>query len=123
MKAKLSDTLIKNYPLLYKEGMYFECQDGWFDLINDVSLKLEKLIDTFRKEYPEHPIEIVPYAIQVKEKYGTLRFYMSTETDAMSDVINEAEERSYNTCETCGKAGRIRQGAWVMTLCDDCASS
>lgn len=36
----------------------------------------------------------VPFSIQVKEKFGTLRFYMSSETEAMSKAVLEAERRS-----------------------------
>lgn len=59
-------------------------------------------------------------ASQVKEKYGTLRFYMSGETDAMSEAINEAEDESAKTCENCGGPGKVYDGGWVVTRCDPC---
>lgn len=59
--------------------------------------------------------------LQVKEKYGSLRVYMSLETDEMSRLIEEAEEKSATTCELCGNEGglRIRNG-WYMTHCNEC---
>ena len=62
-----------------------------------------------------------PCASQVKEKFGTLRFYMTTETEEMSALIREAEERSAVTCEECGSPGTCRDGGWILTLCDKCA--
>jgi hypothetical protein len=59
-------------------------------------------------------------ASQVKEKYGTLRFYMSSETDEMDAAIHKAEYLSSKTCDICGKAGRLRGEHWVQTLCDKC---
>jgi len=61
-----------------------------------------------------------PRAFQVKEKYGTLRFYMDLPTDEMFSLIDEAEEQSAHTCEVCGKPGEERYGGWVSTLCDEC---
>jgi hypothetical protein len=61
-----------------------------------------------------------PRALQVKEKYGTLRFYMTTETDEMSSLIDEAELKSAVVCEDCGSTGKLRGGGWARTLCDDC---
>jgi hypothetical protein len=66
---------------------------------------------------------------QTKEKFGTLRFYYSlldpehTRTDHAHQVrrlVDEAEEESSRTCETCGKPGKLRtQFSWVKTLCDE----
>lgn len=59
-------------------------------------------------------------ASQVKEKFGTLRFYMSCETDEMSELIDRAEELSAKICETCGAPGELRNDGWLRTMCDDC---
>ena len=56
---------------------------------------------------------------QVKEKFGTLRYYCNG-SDNMDRLINLAKILSAVTCENCGKYGKIRQGGWIRTLCDDC---
>jgi hypothetical protein len=62
-------------------------------------------------------------ALQIKEKYGTLRFYwtgrLSKEAEARVDeAIDLAEARSACTCELCGEEGRLhRKGGWLMTRC------
>jgi len=125
MRDELDEKLVKEFPNLYRNRnggmrttcMYwgFEHGDGWFDIIYELSAKLEKLILEIPKEDREWTC-----ASQVKEKYGTLRFYMTMETDEMSTFISEAERKSEITCETCGKPGEIRGRGWLMCICDEC---
>ena len=56
-------------------------------------------------------------ASQVKEKFGTLRFYMTGQTAEMDDIIGEATRKSAVTCEECGKPGRLRGHGWLYTAC------
>jgi hypothetical protein len=113
--------LLESFPDLYITSSLgfpkfsgFECGNGWYDIIRELSEKInyEKL-----QQFGDESREL--YATQVKEKYGTLRFYMNTETPEISDLINEYEEISGRTCETCGKAGKTRNTNWIRTLCDD----
>ena len=65
----------------------------------------------------------IPIAVQVKEKFGTLRFYVDHCTDEQSAVIHFAELLSARMCEVCGAtqtAKTYREG-WHRTLCDTCA--
>lgn len=60
------------------------------------------------------------YATQVKEKFGTLRYYcapiddLNTEVlEAFRDVIDQAARMPAVTCERCGKPGVLhRRGHW-----------
>jgi hypothetical protein len=101
--------LPQNYR--YRGMMMFgiECNDGWYKLIDDLASKLEPLIKD--KNY---------YASQVKEKFASLRFYMSGYTDEMNELIEKAEEESYRTCEACGKPGACNGSGWLTVLCEDC---
>lgn len=60
------------------------------------------------------------FAEQVKEKFGTLRFYMSDETEEITNLIHEAESASSQTCEDCGAFAKMRGTAWIETKCDNC---
>jgi hypothetical protein len=51
---------------------------------------------------------------QIKEKYGTLRFYADGNMD-------DIEIRSECVCEECGRPGKLRNTGWWKTLCDKCA--
>ena len=115
MNKKNETYLYNNFPVLYRgmtlpisqSNMAFglECRDGWFDIIDELSKKLE-------------PLDVV--ASQVKEKYGTLRFYIHSGTDEAYDLIDEAEAKSEETCELCGAPGELRGAGWVTTMCDEC---
>jgi len=59
-----------------------------------------------------------PVAVQVKEKFGTLRFYYDGGDRYIDGLVNMAESMSAVTCEVCGNPGKIRTGGWVRTLCD-----
>lgn len=55
---------------------------------------------------------------QVKEKFGTLRFYYTGGDAYVDGVVRMGEEMSAVTCEDCGAPGRSRRGGWIRTLCD-----
>lgn len=62
---------------------------------------------------------------QIKEKFGTLRFYFGTQQEdkrwQMIGAVQMAEAMSAITCEDCGEQGIERDGNWIRTLCDNCA--
>lgn len=105
----------------------FECFDGWFDIIWDMSEKIEKELEGEDKQTrikqrlkDEPPFQIV----QVKEKMGTLRVYANRETKAISEIIKEAEEKSEMICEKCGRPGRINNDkGWMVVQCDCCGTN
>jgi hypothetical protein len=119
MKKELTKVLIEQFPLLYRgvdmsiqENLMpfgFECGDGWFSLIYSLSMDLSL-------KWPD------VYAVQVKEKFGTLRFYVGGCSDEAFKRINEAESQSGRTCEICGIPGKLHStGHWLKTLCLNCA--
>ena len=61
-----------------------------------------------------------PAAAQVKEKFGTLCFYMTGYTDEISAAIKDAVAKSNITCDECGVPGTLRQVGWWRVVCDDC---
>jgi hypothetical protein len=85
----------------------FECDDGWYAILDEL---FSKMIAT------GEPIEVV----QVKEKYGTLRVYITGASEAIYDMIDVAEEESSKTCEACGGPGKLCGKGWVQTLCVKC---
>lgn len=106
--AERRKKIIADNPKLYRNGIIFECNDGWLDIIEELSQSLEALIDSE-----------MCCALQVKEKFGELRFYMSLESDEMSNLIETARIMSRQTCEMCGKPGKLTGNRWFITLCDD----
>jgi hypothetical protein len=105
-------------------GNYVSCDSGWDWILEELEEKLNHL----DSNYEVH---------QVKEKFGTLRFYFSTRkedivSDIMDDCVSHAEYLSAHTCESCGKSAvsskpgfdftvKLRGKGWVKTLCNQCA--
>ena len=76
----------------------------------------EAIIEGKYREVPETCKQVV--ADQVKEKFGTLRFYYSGGDDTIHGMVRMAESMSALTCEECGAPGTQRHGGWVHTYCD-----
>ncbi len=118
------DTLKNECPFLYVNGIIFECGLGWYDLIRDLSIKIERILEDYNEVNPwvegQDNIILEIYAIQVKEKYGTLRFYLNVDTQEIRDLIEEAEALSLRTCDCCGAPGRMRNMHWFAVRCDKC---
>ena len=95
-------------------------QDQWSDWMRR-ELTQEKL-DEKRQELAR-ALEQIPVAVQVKEKFGGLRFYISGGDDRVWDLIAWAESLSYHVCQDCStmRTARLRNHGWMVTLCDACA--
>lgn len=113
MREELDEKLKARFPF-YTGALirYGFPGDGWFQLLWDLSEKIEKCLE----DQPLAGFEVV----QVKEKFGTLRYYTSHYRKDIHDCIREAESASARTCEECGEPGKIREGGWIRTLCDNC---
>jgi len=56
--------------------------------------------------------------LQVKEKFGGLRFYIGLGSNEIHERISQAERESLETCEECGQPGTLEaRSFWVRTLC------
>lgn len=126
MRQEYDTYLCENFPNLYRNRhgdmrttalcWGFEIGDGWYEIVKELSRELELEILKLPKADREYAC-----ASQVKEKYGGLRFYMHSETNEMSWLIREAEQRASKTCEQCGSSAKCRnENGWYTTLCDKC---
>ncbi len=89
-----------------------ECGKGWDGLLKPIFDYIER----YNNEH-EEKIEI----IQVKEKFGGLRFYTNFTNEELESLIKEAESKSFMTCEICGSTNNIGHTlGWITTCCEDC---
>jgi hypothetical protein len=84
---------------------------GWHQLIKDLEEKLNAIDPNFE-------------LLQVKEKFGSLRYYTSfTAVDGQARfdaLISIAEETSDHICEVCGQPGEnTPTRGWYKTLCTE----
>jgi hypothetical protein len=58
-------------------------------------------------------------ALQVKEKYGTLRFYINGGDDYTNGIIDFVERMSGKICDVCGDKAVMRNNhGWYSTRCE-----
>jgi hypothetical protein len=98
-----------------------DVMSGW----NDLVLQVHNDIMAIDPDY-------VP--VQVKEKFGGLRYYIhyspqwtKEQYNAVVEIIAFAEQKSFTICEVCGEPGKLRDGRVapkskrthrILTLCD-----
>ncbi len=130
MSPELDELLCKKYPKMMVNRNLpmtetamcwgFDCGDGWFEILNQLMGNIQHHIDWRNKKE-----EVVPQVTldQVKEKFGTLRFYYTGGDDVIDGMVRMAESMSGVTCETCGSPGQRRGGGWITTLCKEHAEA
>ena len=60
--------------------------------------------------------------IQIKEKFGGLRWYDNSGLPGMQFIIAKYEALSEKTCINCGKPANWISKGWISPYCDDCAT-
>ena len=132
MKQELDELLCKKYPKMMVNRdkpmqetcmcWGFDCGNGWFNILDQLMGNIQHHIDwnnqNFEKGYKQYKQVSQVTLDQVKEKFGTLRFYYTGGDDEISGMVRMAESMSGVTCETCGAPGKSRDGGWIKTLCD-----
>src|SRR5262249_3378428 len=120
MKQELDEALCAKYPKIFadRHGSMretamcwgFDVGDGWYDIIDKLCAEIQAIAD-------KDGLEV--RAAQVKEKFGGLRFYVDGGNDKIRAAISRAEAASGETCETCGKPGKIVGISWMYCACPD----
>lgn len=129
MNRENTEKLFHDFPLLYRGRWLgpernlmhygFCCGDGWFDLVYRLSQELTRMAVL-------HGVQDKLMALQVKEKFGALRFYTTYPSGCLEDIrklIQAAERKSQRTCERCGAPGQLlrQPHGYFATLCPVCA--
>lgn len=75
-----------------------------------------------KKELKKHKFLYKYRIVQIKEKFGGLRWYDSeTPKDSkIFDIIDKYTQISYRTCGICGKPATKMSKGWIYPYCDDC---
>jgi hypothetical protein len=122
---------VKNYNTLYEKykrmfttdsmrpaAMFgFECQIGWYDILE----RLMRHIHAHLKHGANPEIVNNFRIVQIKEKFGSLRFYVESGDDVINTLIRITEDISYETCEYCGSNQNVfRSIGWIVTACKPC---
>lgn len=89
------------------EPKVIDCDKGWYPLLVQINKSLRELDPHYK-------------VIQVKEKYGGLRYYFDTNSGKakrMRNIVIFYEDQSYSICEMTGKKGQLmRKNGVYKTL-------
>lgn len=75
----------------------------------------ESLEDAEYRDVPDKCHQVV--VEQVKEKFGSLRFYYRGGDDQIDGMVRMAESMSEVSCEECGAPGKSNRGGWIRVGC------
>lgn len=127
MNEDLSKKLITDFPLLYRDGFYFDVVESWFNLIYELSENINKIVSTFPNDPNQSPNIVKGHenqfrVVQIKQKFGGLRYYTDNANDEINKLIDEAETKSYKICELCGndKGSTVNKRGWLTVRCNKC---
>lgn len=121
MSPEIENELHKRYPKVLgyigSEGEYrtklwggFQHGDGWHDLIDTLCACIQQRIESTGESVQ---------VSQVKEKFGSLRFYVVGGDEQIKGMIDLAESLSEKICEECGRPGKQKNvKGWIITRCD-----
>ena len=126
MDNEKTDQLYERFSHFYRErsaplasskmAWGFQCEDGWYKILYDMSKKITKLSSVGL---------LAPAAVEVARwPDGTLRVEVRNLTPPVADIITSAREQSRLTCEYCSYSpafvredGRATKGHVVCGRC------
>ena len=125
--------LIEKYPFLKIEN-----NDSAVENLEEMSTKLDWMPNGWRKKFGEKMCQEISealtnngvaleeyYILDIKEKFGALRWYDANSGDAYNEVnniIDKYEAISERTCICCGEPATKISLGWISPYCDSCAS-
>jgi hypothetical protein len=113
--AAAIETILRRIPDGW--GRWISVDAGWYPLVIATDQRLAELDADYVVQ-------------QIKEKFGTLRYYCAPSgddpspelLDALDAITDDAERASAITCERYGDPGGLqRTRYWAKTLCHSCA--
>lgn len=93
--------------------------DKYYDFIQTEDQRkryMDQLLDSEGRKVPDLVPQVV--AAQVKEKFGTLRFYYDGGDSVIEGMVYMAESMSGVTCEVCGAPGTTGGSGYISTKCE-----
>ena len=131
MKKELQEKLFSEYPKIFVQKDLdktqtamcwgIACGDGWYTLLDTLCANIQNRITNVNRNRSEED-KLVCQAVQVKEKFGGLCFYIYGGDDYIDGLVSLAESMSYHTCSECGdpsEENKTNRG-WIYTMCANC---
>lgn len=132
MRDKIEDNkeLCRKYPFLIPRNRFTDAIPEDFDYS---WTELDAMPDGWRLVFGEQMCEEIAQALekdgylneyrilQIKEKYGELRWYDKGAPREVHDIVEKYSLMSAQLCINCGKPATVITDGWICPYCDDCA--
>ena len=128
---ELNKKMVEEFPFLLPRNRWTDKVSEDYDYSYNELLALEKgwakafgyeLICELRDALIE-AVYLDKYRItQIKEKYGTLRWYDFGAPEDVFKILMKYESLSYKTCIYCGKPATHETYGWINYVCEKCLS-
>lgn len=105
------------YQIFYCIPIYTELNSmplGWRKAFGIQMCK--EIAKQLRKEHRLYKYRI----LDIKEKFGELRWYDTASSNEIFDIINKYTKLSQQICIRCGKPAKWLSCGWISPYCDDC---
>jgi len=140
------EDLAKLYPVIFEKSKLdsFDVGLGWYPIIENllqliyddldnanIRLSYIREHNTNKMTFGQFNSEVVkweskvktltdeiPVIVEVREKFGGLRFSVTHGSEELKSYIKFAESLSLRTCEYCNNPGKPRNNGYIKTLCD-----
>lgn len=96
------------YPELFEDCFDFSIGKGWYPIVDALCYFIQRKNAAIK-------------VLQVKEKFGSLRFYVNQAPGDIQAIISFSEVLSVRTCEECGSASTVYTKGWIKNYCVECA--
>ena len=136
-----NDELIEKYPKIFqgeRKNHGWNIPDGWVGIIDDLCYLIQRWCDNTESVKNPDFDESLPYSrentkthryiqvvcVQMKEKFGSGRFYVNSATEYVYGLITFAEYLCGKTCVYCSSQEDIKfTTGWIVPVCSKCAIS
>jgi hypothetical protein len=117
-EQEMQEYFPKAYPKMFV-GKYggIAVGAGWANILVQLCQNIQRHLDWKNRDG-----EVITQVTiqQVKEKFGSLRFYYQGGDEYIHGLVSMAESMTGITCEECGNPGETRHGGWIRVLCNTC---
>ena len=111
------EELLARYPRIFDTSKYhldWSIPSTWIPTVDTLCSSIQAICD-------ENNFQIT--CIQMKEKYGALRFYTDYGNPQIDKLIFAAEKATTHICQKCGESSdsvHPTTSGWVQYLCNKC---
>ena len=120
-----NEQLLERYPFLIPRNVWTDkiIENTDWTLLDDMPQGWriafgEQMCEEIREVLIKYDYLYKYRITQIKEKYGSLRWYDNGAPKEVHDIIMKYEKLSETTCILCGKPATLISRGWISPFCD-----